>query len=314
MPFVEAKCTNCGAVLPVDSARDAWVCGYCGTPFVVEKAIQQFNITNNITADTVVVQGGSKDFEVRGGVLLKYNGEAIDVVVPDGIVEIGGAFNGCKGVRSIVLPESIEVIGTFSFCDCVRLHYITLPKGLREIQASAFKNCTQLHEITIPDSIRKIYSVKENDTYQKITQEHLPQQQKQLQFRKKYVNEKSIDSDTKRDIDRIQASIAQYEKILQDIIGNVSVFSGCSKLSRVIISDDCYRRVDGDSVFVGTPFLQVWKQQEEQKRRELQQKRKELQQQEQQQKYKQDGLCQHCGGKFSKRTQACKRCSKPKDY
>jgi len=55
MPFVEAKCTNCGAVLPVDSARDAWVCGYCGTPFVVEKAIQQFNITNNITAGTVNV-------------------------------------------------------------------------------------------------------------------------------------------------------------------------------------------------------------------------------------------------------------------
>ena len=39
MPFVEAKCTNCGAILPVDSSRDAWLCGYCGTPFVVEKAI-----------------------------------------------------------------------------------------------------------------------------------------------------------------------------------------------------------------------------------------------------------------------------------
>ena len=58
MPFVEAKCTNCGAILPVDSARDAWVCGYCGTPFVVEKAIQQFNITNNINTPMVNVFGG----------------------------------------------------------------------------------------------------------------------------------------------------------------------------------------------------------------------------------------------------------------
>ena len=57
MPFVEAKCTNCGAVLPVDSARDAWVCGYCNTPFVVEKAIQQFNITNNISTPMVNVYG-----------------------------------------------------------------------------------------------------------------------------------------------------------------------------------------------------------------------------------------------------------------
>ena len=58
MPFVEAKCTNCGAVLPVDSTRDAWVCGYCGTPFIVEKAIQQFNITNNISTPMVNVFGG----------------------------------------------------------------------------------------------------------------------------------------------------------------------------------------------------------------------------------------------------------------
>jgi len=58
MPFVEAKCTNCGAVLPVDNSRDAWVCGYCNTPFIVEKAIQQFSITNNISASVVNVIGG----------------------------------------------------------------------------------------------------------------------------------------------------------------------------------------------------------------------------------------------------------------
>lgn len=46
MPFVEAKCTNCGAVLPVDSARDAWVCGYCGTPYMV-------NLFGNDTADVL---------------------------------------------------------------------------------------------------------------------------------------------------------------------------------------------------------------------------------------------------------------------
>ena len=72
MPFVEAKCTNCGAVLPVDNARDAWVCGYCGTPFVVEKAIQQFNITNNITAETVnVVANTEIDPKARASQLME---------------------------------------------------------------------------------------------------------------------------------------------------------------------------------------------------------------------------------------------------
>jgi predicted RNA-binding Zn-ribbon protein involved in translation (DUF1610 family) len=73
-----AKCTNCGAVLPVDSARDAWVCGYCGTPFVVEKAIQQFNITNNISAGVINVLGGETADVLYNRALewLKLNDEA----------------------------------------------------------------------------------------------------------------------------------------------------------------------------------------------------------------------------------------------
>lgn len=131
MPFVEAKCTSCGATLPVDSARDAWVCGYCGTPFVVEKAIQQFNITNNITAGTVVVQAAQNDFEIRGGVLVKYNGSATEVEVPEGVVEIGRkAFADCKNLVGIVFPEGLEKIGAYAFQGCSRLSAITFPKSL----------------------------------------------------------------------------------------------------------------------------------------------------------------------------------------
>lgn len=42
MPFVEAKCTNCGASLTVDNSLEAAVCDYCGTPYIVEKAINNF--------------------------------------------------------------------------------------------------------------------------------------------------------------------------------------------------------------------------------------------------------------------------------
>lgn len=41
MPFVQAKCTNCGANLEVDNSRDAAICPYCHTPYVVEKAINK---------------------------------------------------------------------------------------------------------------------------------------------------------------------------------------------------------------------------------------------------------------------------------
>lgn len=59
MPLVNAKCTNCGAPLQVDNKQEAAVCQYCGSAFIVEKAIQNFNIsvTNNITAQNVIIAG-----------------------------------------------------------------------------------------------------------------------------------------------------------------------------------------------------------------------------------------------------------------
>lgn len=50
MPLVNAKCTNCGANLNVDNTKDAAICEFCGTPYIVEKAITNFiyNNQNNV--------------------------------------------------------------------------------------------------------------------------------------------------------------------------------------------------------------------------------------------------------------------------
>lgn len=60
MPLVPARCTCCGAALTLDPSQDAAVCPYCNTPFVVEKAISNFNTVlqvQNLHADVVNVQG-----------------------------------------------------------------------------------------------------------------------------------------------------------------------------------------------------------------------------------------------------------------
>lgn len=59
MPLVECKCTNCGAVLKVDSAHDAAVCEFCKTPFIVQKAINNYNNINNISDSVVNIFGGN---------------------------------------------------------------------------------------------------------------------------------------------------------------------------------------------------------------------------------------------------------------
>ena len=51
MPLVNAKCTNCGANLSIDSVKDAAICQHCGSAFIVENAINNYNIASvNISA------------------------------------------------------------------------------------------------------------------------------------------------------------------------------------------------------------------------------------------------------------------------
>ncbi len=63
MPMVPAKCTQCGGNLTVDSEKEAAICQYCGTPFIVEKAINNYNTTviNNFDNATVNIIAGDKD-------------------------------------------------------------------------------------------------------------------------------------------------------------------------------------------------------------------------------------------------------------
>lgn len=67
MPLVAAKCTNCGANIEADSSQEAGICKYCGTAFITEKAINNYNtyVTNNhnYAGAYVTVQGESENIE-----------------------------------------------------------------------------------------------------------------------------------------------------------------------------------------------------------------------------------------------------------
>ena len=181
MPFVQGTCPNCGGTLAVNNEKDAWVCPYCNTPFIVEKAINNFNVTNNISASTVnIYGGGEKDFEIVGGVLKKYHGEMTEVILPDNVKEISSqafigmtyltsivindgvdiireeAFKGCSSLKKIVIPEGVNIIGNSAFEDCVSLNEVILPKTLINLGDMVFKNCKSLKTLTIPDNVECI--------------------------------------------------------------------------------------------------------------------------------------------------------------
>ena len=156
MPFVQAKCTNCGANLQVDKTKEAAVCPYCGTSFVVEKATNNYNMTNNISANVVNIYGeNSADFVIRAGTLEKYNGVATDVIIPNNVKSIGiGAFEGCSGLTSVAIPNSVNTIPSSAFKGC-GLTSVIIPSSIKVIGNRAFE-CCPLTSITIPDGVTKI--------------------------------------------------------------------------------------------------------------------------------------------------------------
>ena len=131
MPIVQAKCENCGGVLAVDDSQKAAVCPFCNTPYVVQDAINNYNITNNIKVEsgaTVNIYGSANnDFEIEAGVLKKYKGAATDVVIPDSVTEIGEEVFAHLPITSITIPDSVKRIGFGAFANCTSLKDVYIP-------------------------------------------------------------------------------------------------------------------------------------------------------------------------------------------
>ena len=97
-----------------------------------------------------------------GITITRYTGNKTKLVIPG---KIGGkkvtsigwnAFSGCRGLKSITLPEGVTSIEAYAFVGCSGLKSITLPKSVTSIGLGAFGDCSGLKSITIPKSVTSI--------------------------------------------------------------------------------------------------------------------------------------------------------------
>ena len=71
--------------------------------------------------------------------------------------EIGkGVFEGCTGLTSITIPDSVVEIGDYTFEGCIGLTSIAIPNSVTGIGDYAFEDCTGLSSIVIGNSVTKI--------------------------------------------------------------------------------------------------------------------------------------------------------------
>lgn len=54
-----------------------------------------------------------------------------------------------RAVGRVVLPDSVQKIGSYAFYQCTELTQISIGSGVREVGGDAFMNCHKMHEMTV---------------------------------------------------------------------------------------------------------------------------------------------------------------------
>lgn len=79
------------------------------------------------------------------------------IVLPDKLQYIGsGSFLGCSALKRIDIPDSVLQISSNTFSGCRELESVSLPQNLITIGGYAFCHCEHLHEVIIPQTVSAI--------------------------------------------------------------------------------------------------------------------------------------------------------------
>ncbi len=96
------------------------------------------------------------------------------LTIPKGVKKLSSwAFADCKGLKTVVLPEGIELFDRFEiFGGCEALESINIPASLTNLGYKAFKGCSSLKNITV-DPNNPSYVMKDGKLMTRDLQEQI---------------------------------------------------------------------------------------------------------------------------------------------
>ena len=198
---------------------------------------------NNVTvaemstlSDSEAVMRSNSDFQIKDGVLIKYNGNMNDIVIPDSVTVIGKtAFSDCTNAINVIIPKGVIEIEANAFCNCSRLVEITIPGSVRRIGDCSFMGCNSLVKVSLDNGTEYIGDSAFNGCVS-LKSVSMPDSICHI-GKQSFKNCKSL----------------SYVRIPNGVTEISGLFYGCGKLKTVSIQDSL-KKVSADS-FAGCKML-----------------------------------------------------------
>ncbi|MDE6341950.1 MAG: leucine-rich repeat domain-containing protein [Muribaculaceae bacterium] len=109
-------------------------------------------LDGKLITDLVVPEGVTEI-----GYMQFYRGSMKSVSLPEGVTAIRhAAFGNCTDLKQISLPSSLEVIEGSVFSGCSSLEYAAIPPKVKTLEESVFYHCSSLTGVELPETLTEI--------------------------------------------------------------------------------------------------------------------------------------------------------------
>ncbi|MCH5298087.1 MAG: leucine-rich repeat protein [Ruminococcus sp.] len=140
IPFTASAATSGDFVYEVLNNGTAEITGYSGSA-------ETLTIPSELDGYTVTSLGRRAFYKCTS---------LTSVVIPDSVTSIGSWTFGMCNLTSVTLGNGLIIIGEYAFGGCKNLPNITIPNSVKIIDNYAFATCSSLTTIKIPDGVTRI--------------------------------------------------------------------------------------------------------------------------------------------------------------